>query len=338
VNLQPRKIRVNAFVQSITCGGDTLVCLTTRDIILVVRSEGTVEEVTPSFRWELVKTVKNQGVIAGEGNLLCVLPGGEIVGHRYPDRIGRPLDICSDGHGQFIVCGSSSAPIKVFTKPIETEACPSLEELKTVVFHYGRKFNLMQLFDKEPWHTFLLTLTGRFDDLASSPCLGSLVPVLNDLEPHMASEVFHWLVVHDELEGLSSRTWQSDFARMCFLKHGGDLKALRKEQHLSMLPEPMARGGNTVDRLPIQMMRKAARSIVVPSARFKEGKLFVFSCGHTLNGEEMLAKVSEIQKLCKRNDHPGTAAAILGGYLVQAIPVQCPKCLFQKLNCYFNPG
>lgn len=117
------------------------------------------------------------------------------------------------------------------------------------------------------------------------------------------------------------------------MRHKEDLKCLNKGQLFSLLPKIESPEQNSVDALSTRLVQKSNQSTVVPSLRFKEGRLFVFSCGHILNKNEMLASVNDVKKLCASHRLASTGQVILiDTYLMPAIPAQCPRCLYQRLQ------
>lgn len=91
-----------------------------------------------------------------------------------------------------------------------------------------------------------------------------------------------------------------------------------------------------LDSVSEKLLQWSVHPTIVPSRRFKEGKLFVFNCNHILNSNEMLQNVNQVKKLLNSKKLPNTEKLVFNVYLLPKIPAQCPKCLLQRLEAYFK--
>jgi hypothetical protein len=86
----------------------------------------------------------------------------------------------------------------------------------------------------------------------------------------------------------------------------------------------------------LQMLQPTFHSVVVPSLRFKEGKLSVFNCTHILSANEMLAGINEVQAKCEAGRYPATGKLLADSYKLTTMHAQCPTCMAQQLTAYFE--
>jgi hypothetical protein len=227
--------------------------------------------------------------------------------------------------------------MRLLKEPILSTETPSLFQMQLISSHYPTPF-LVSLFDREPWRTYLLTLGREFTNLAESDAVCQLVPHLNALEPEAASEVIHSLIVQGQAQQLTPEILRTPVARHCFLAHGTDLRSLSREQILAILPAMELQPNYGLDQRTAQLLQTTIDPTVVPSVRFKDGRLFVFNCSHILNGTEMLDAVTEVQRLCESHQLPVTAKLVFEVYRSPAIPAQCPRCLLHHLSTFLQRG
>jgi phage FluMu protein Com len=84
------------------------------------------------------------------------------------------------------------------------------------------------------------------------------------------------------------------------------------------------------------MLQPTFHAVVVPSLRFKEGKLAVFNCTHILNTSQKIAAINELQAKCDAARYGATGKLLAEAYKLQTIHAQCPKCMIQQLAAYFE--
>ena len=325
------KIRTKEFIQAITAAGDCVVGLSSKGKVIIIPPNTTPISVDIDFPCEVIKNVNDKAVIAGAGHLLVISENGEHTTELYSDRIGRVLDVAIDSDSCYVLCGSVGAPMKVFNEPHVSNSEPSLPEMKMLVAEYPKDF-LVSIFHKRLYKTFVYVLAKDFGSLTDTSALVTLVPYLNDIDPASAAEVMHAFIALGRFNELPENVLKADYARECFMRHKEDLKCLNKGQLFSLLPKIESPEQNSVDALSTRLVQKSNQSTVVPSLRFKEGRLFVFSCGHILNKNEMLASVNDVKKLCASHRLASTGQVIFDTYLMPAIPAQCPRCLYQRLQ------
>lgn len=91
-----------------------------------------------------------------------------------------------------------------------------------------------------------------------------------------------------------------------------------------------------IDSFSTKLLQWSAHPTTIPSLRFKEGTLYVFNCNHILNENEMRGSIKKVQDLLKSKKFPNTGSLINDVYHLPKIPVQCPKCLLQRLEGFFK--
>jgi phage FluMu protein Com len=193
------------------------------------------------------------------------------------------------------------------------------------------------LFTREPWRTYLLVLVRHFDDLTTAGAVGNLIAFLPDLDTEAAAQVVHAIVVQGHMADLTPEILRTEPTRAAFLAHPEDIKSLTAAQMLALIPpadslrRPTKEGG-----VGLQMLQPTFHSVVVPSLRFKEGKLSVFNCTHILNPNEMLAGISEVEAKCEARRCPATGKLLADTYKGTTMHAQCPKCMAQRLTTYFD--
>jgi hypothetical protein len=225
--------------------------------------------------------------------------------------------------------------MKVLAHPVPTTDAPTFSGMKLIAEAYEADF-LTQLFDHDPWRTFLFVQARRFSDLSRSDALTALLPHLDEVDARTATEVFHDLIQQGRVELLDATSLKTDYARACFLRFPGDLSGLSRKQLVASLPRFKVNGRKTIDELSAQLLQKSDHATVVPSLRFREGSLTAFSCGHVLTGKELELGVADLKKACIALKAPMTGSHLAEIYGKPPIPFMCPKCLVGQLNSYFR--
>ena len=325
------RIHLRDFVVAIAAADDTLVCLTATRQLLTI-PEGTKQRL--DFDYEIVKSLGSRVVIAGEGLILLVDSSGQVVTLRYSDRIGRLLDAAEEADG-IVLCGSIGRPMKVLYEPVISHEEPGLDSVKTLLQKYD-KDSLLSVFEKSIWQSFIHVLSNDFESIRKSEHLLEFVPYLHHINEDSAMEVFHAIIVQGNGDKLPDSVLHSDFARKCFVWHPEDLRTCDTKQLFSLLPNFELHAADRLDPLSARLLQGYNHSAVVPSLRFKEGRLFVFSCGHVLNKDEMLASVNEVKDLCATYGLSQVGQDIFDAYLAKSILMQCPRCLHQRLQLHLS--
>ena len=101
---------------------------------------------------------------------------------------------------------------------------------------------------------------------------------------------------------------------------------------INILPKFSLSHQESEENIAQKLIEGPKTSTIVSSIRLKEDRLFVFSCNHSLNQDEMLEKVTNIQEFLKKKGEEKTAKFIYGEYLKNRIPMQCPRCLLSSLQ------
>ena len=99
-----------------------------------------------------------------------------------------------------------------------------------------------------------------------------------------------------------------------------------------ILPPKRNKNIGQSDKISLDLLQNMPRSTVVPSLRFKDGKLYVFNCNHTLNPNEMLQSSSQLKNRLTEKGMDRTAEIIFNSYEQPVIPSQCPRCLLQNIE------
>jgi hypothetical protein len=330
---RPReKVRLKFFTTAIAAVADVLVALGLSGQAAIVGEKGTLQ-IDMGFRWQVLKGFGVEAVIAGEGQLLSIASDGKVTNRTYSDRIGRLFDVAVASDRSYILCGSIGPPMRLLNAPVPASETASLEQLRMIASRFPPGL-LIPLFNRDPWRTYLVVLKRQFGDLRPSDAVGDLVPYLPQLDAEAVGHVVHFLVSQGKGDCLDAQFLATERARAAFLRHPEDLRTLTADQLRALIPTPDRAGGEASGAL--RLLRPAGHSVVVPSLRFKDGRLCIFSCRHILNAAEMAAAVAEIQKICEANRYGDTGKAISDAYGEGHIPQQCPKCLIHHIATYFQ--
>jgi hypothetical protein len=285
------------------------------------------------FKWQVAKGFGVEAVVAGEGRLLSIASDGKVTNRTYSDRIGRLFDVAVASDRTYILCGSIGPPMRLLNALVPASGAASIEQLRMIAGRFPPGL-LIPLFDRDPWHTYLVVLMRQFGELRPSDAVGGLVPYLPQLDAEAAGHVIHSLVTQGKRDCLDRQFLTTNKARAAFMRHPEDMRMLTADQLRALIPTPDLAAGEASGAL--WLLRPTSHSVVVPSLRFKDGKLCVFSCRHILNAAEMSAAVAGIQRLCEANRYGDTGKAISDAYGEDCIPQQCPKCLIHHLTTYFE--
>ncbi|OHT01390.1 hypothetical protein TRFO_31823 [Tritrichomonas foetus] len=324
-NKNVTKIPMTHFVHAISAVDDI-------PISIISKTQCIIDSKIYDIDFEFCRSGIDEAIIGGGGSFLVVNKYTDVEIRKYSQRVGSLLNIVKND-GMFYVIGSASIPMKLYNHPVKSTEQPSFSELRLISSKYSEDF-LLKIFDREPFTTFIYALFGRWEKLPN--CLGiqNLEPYITDFPREAASHIFHALVFRDVKVADDQIT--QEYARKSFLLHPDDLKKFNKQQLMSLLPPPPKKTRAVVDNFSVKLIQKNVHPAIVPSLRFKEGKLFVFNCNHVLNTNEMLQNVTRVKNFLISKKLPNTAQFVFDTYLLQKIPAQCPKCLLQRLEAYFK--
>jgi hypothetical protein len=334
VDAVPHKILLKPFITAIAAAGDYVVCLSTTSQCLLVAPDDRVEELPVGFDISLVKSLGREAVIVGGGKIFVVLENGSRFVIKYSDRVGRVNDVLKLGD-DYVLAGSVGPPMKVFSEPIPSTVKASFTEIKRICECYLPDF-LLALFDCEPWRTFVLVQARRYHELVSSTSVSELIPYFGELDNDAATEIVHLIIQQGKIGMLTEAHLQSPFGRTCFLRYSADSRVLTAEQQIAALPVMKTGQKRGIDGLSAQLLATTNHQTVVPSLRFKEGKLTAFNCGHVFNQRELEVGLTEVQRLCQTHRYPGTGKYLSDIYSEPPIPAPCPKCMHGLLNAHFR--
>jgi hypothetical protein len=269
-------------------------------------------------------------VIVGGSRIFIVLENGSRFTIKYSDRVGRVNDVLKLGE-DYILIGSVGSPMKVFSEPIPSTLKASFTEMKRISESYLPDL-LLALFDRESWQTFVLVQARPYHELVTSTSVSELIPYFRELESDAATEIVHLIIQQGKIGMLTDAHLQLPFGRTCFLRYSADSRVLTVEQQIAALPVMKTGQKRGIDALSAQLLATTNHPTVVPSLRFKEGKLTAFNCGHVLNQRELEVGLTEVQRLCQTNRYPGTGKYLSDIYNDPPIP----RCMHGLLNAHFR--
>lgn len=332
IDLKTRKVTklsIKYFTFAICASGDTLICVISKNQI-VIKNELQMKIEKIDFKPELCVNGAETAYLIGNGIILSVSSNGSMNTIQYSQRIGNVLDF-SVHNDYYVLTGSAAPPMKVYKVPVKSNEKPKYNEMRAICGNYPESY-LIELFDKEPFRSYVNVMFSRWAELADSKVISDFIPYLSSMNVEVAAECLH--VIINQGISISNDHLKTEYARINFLNHEGDAEKLSPQQLMILLPKPIPKPIEQNETLALSLLQKSLHSQVIPSLRFREGKLFVFSCGHLLNTNDMLSSVTMIQKYCESKGYPKTGKLIFDVYLVKKIPSKCPKCFLSHLKSH----
>lgn len=270
---------------------------------------------------ELTRSCRDCAVIAGHGKM--VVFADSIKNLDYSNRIGTITDIQTDDLGNVVLIGSSSSPMIVQKKSDDSNDV-NFADIQLVVSKYPPETTLKVA--KGARRTLLLFLYGQHNEIQDK--YDEIAPFIFKMDPLNAIAAIH--AIASNASHFPDVLLSNPICRSVFIKYPQDLKLLKPEQLVKVLPGKQ-QSRNTMD-LALRLLKPPSSSAMISSTIASESNLVAFSCSHILNQAEFDNSLIQLKDFLESIKLKKSAQMIDQNYKQQSIDLQCPKCLLRQLS------
>lgn len=311
-----KEVYSNKFINAIAASSNGIVYVSGQNCIY------NSEEIQLDFVPEVIKSCENYSVVAGHGKAAIFGESVKII--TYSERIGTILDITNDIHDNIVIIGSSASPMFI-NQPQPEFNDFNFSECQLIVSKYPSDISLKIV--NHACRTMLLFLYGKFNEIEDK--YEEIAPFVLKMDTLNAIAAIRAIATN--CSSFPDILLSSDVCRTAFLQHPQDLKVLKQNQLVKLLPPVIKQKGCSMD-LVQSILKPPSSSSIISSSMARESDLIAFSCSHVMNQTELDSSLFSLKEFFETAKLKKSYQCIESNYKQNSIDLQCPRCLLRHLS------